>query len=129
MRHAYKALAGAAALCLAIGAAPVPVAAEPVGFGQVVLKFSGDYGWSVDCRFEQGDGDTIRRTAKGRGDVETFAVKSVANGSCDYKVSDRGPLSVTFENQNDPDACPFDVGDARMCKVRFTTGHEGTFRF
>ncbi|MEL6360889.1 MAG: hypothetical protein AAFR21_07365 [Pseudomonadota bacterium] len=95
----------------------------------VVIKMSGDRGWSVDCTFQREGDDPIEKSARGRGRVVTFAVEKVTGGSCDYVgPSRRGELKISFTDENRPSYCPL-AQEAGLCVTRAGVGETGSFDF
>ncbi|MFN0024027.1 MAG: hypothetical protein ACKVS5_09010 [Parvularculaceae bacterium] len=102
-------------------------AASPTG-GSVILKASGDRGWTLDCTFQRGDASPLTRKARGRGKVETIAVKGATAGACEYSGPGRGAFQIRFVDENAVDDCPF-VRIEDACIGRFEAGASGTFSF
>lgn len=96
--------------------------------GSVILKASGDRGWTLDCTFQRGDASPLTRKARGRGKVETIAVKGATAGACAYSGPNRGAFQIRFVDKNSADNCPFERVE-EVCIGSFRAGSNGTFSF
>ena len=96
-----------------------------------VLKLAGERGWRIECEFERADDKPLRVRKRGRGDVETIAVRGATGGACDYVVEadHYGDLKITYTVNDDfPPNCPF-ATEAGQCIGRFSPGADGGFSF
>lgn len=117
------------ALCSAIAiiglaSAPAPAAEN----GLLILKMSGSRGWTISCVFEREDGTSIEKSARGRGDVETFALRNVESDRCEYVGPRRGELRIRFEDENNPDSCPLTLVSGECIRI-VGDGRSGGFSF
>ena len=113
-----------AAALFSLQAAP----ASAVQNGLLILKMSGSRGWTISCEFDREDDTAIKKSARGRGDVETFAVRDVTGGRCEYEGPRRGELRIRFDDENNPDACPL-TKVAGECIRLVSAGRSGEFSF
>lgn len=89
----------AAILASAAGANAAPGAV-------VVIKASGERGWTLDCSFERFRGSPIRKAAGGGTRLGSVAVRGVRSGRCDYAASGNGALTLRFIDEGDSEKCP-----------------------
>ncbi len=85
--------------------------------GLLILKMSGGRGWTMSCVFDREDGSSMEKSARGRGRVETFAVRDVTAGACDYAGPRRGELRIRFQDENNPENCPLTVVSGECLRI------------
>lgn len=114
----------AAALVTAALSAPA-MARNP---GEFVLKASGDFGWDVVCELDLKEGQSTRRTMRGRGTMSSgsIAVENVIGGSCSYDLGNRAEVKMNLESA-EVFECPFPGAEGDLCAARITGPVEGSF--
>ncbi len=94
----------------------------------VVIKASGDRGWTLDCSFERLRGSPIRKSAGGGNRLGAVAVRGVRSGRCEYATSESGALTLRFLDEGDTEKCPL----ARVedhCLRTVAPAEKGSFDF
>lgn len=116
-----------AAAAMAAGASISPAAAKSLN-GFTIIKFSGDRGWTAECRFDRPDKSPVTKRARGSASVVTLSARGAAGGSCDYTGPRDGAVQVRFTDENDEERCPFTRIDGACIGV-ISAGAEGSFAF
>lgn len=116
-----------AALVLAASSLAAPAGAE-TGPGLIIVKVSGDRGWTMSCVFEREGKAPIEKSSRGRGRVETLSARDSTRGSCNYEGPREGAIQIRFTDESDADNCPFArVGE--HCIGAVAAGEKGSFSF
>lgn len=102
--------------------------ASAVQNGLLILKMSGSRGWTMSCEFDREDDSRIEKSARGRGDVKTFALRDVRGGRCEYEGPRRGEFWIRYNDENRPGFCPL-TEVAGECVRVVGAGTSGEFSF
>lgn len=89
--------------------------------GLVVLKFSGERGWSAQCAVTKSNGrdDSLTRNGRGRQSSGSMTFRRIAGGSCTITVPENTNLKVDVSGGRTA-VCPF--GEQRPCSQRYPAG-------
>lgn len=99
---------------------------ESASGADIVVRASGISNWTVACRAEQSDGDSIALDMRGRsgGNSNVLILEDVASGVCSYAAGD-APLRITLPESDS--ACPFANQNQGLCITEFRAGASGEF--
>lgn len=99
--------------------APVNVAAAPDAVP--TISATGDGAWEMICHVVAG-GDQLVRVLSA--DRHVYADPKMQRASCEYRNSQRGPLTISISGAN---TCPFKGASAEACTISVPSGRAGSF--